>query len=183
VEEGTKIIGLFFGLLAMLFFAFADLLIYFLFGTMYSESILVMRTYSLWLFFLSLQIFFNSLLLAINKLISGTLVLFGFCIMNFILNILLIPKLGAFGAALSSVIAFFITLFGIFYVYDKYNVKVFEKVKLLIAGIILSVLIGILVTEYLAPVVFLIFVILTKQITMDDINKYASIFLKNDTLT
>ena len=104
IRYGTRVIGFAAGLVALVVFALADKLILFFLGADYSNSIAVLQIFSAHTFLLGILTFSAIYFLSINKPHIGVLIGLSSFAFNFIFDLILIPRMGASGAALASII-------------------------------------------------------------------------------
>lgn len=109
-----------FGVLSLIITLFlfftVDFLVPYLFGEEYQESTLVIKIYAISIIF----VFWGSVLskwLIVEKLTKLSIVRHGMGVFaNVLLNIILIPKLGLMGAAIASVISYFMSTIGFLFI-------------------------------------------------------------------
>lgn len=91
---------------ALLFLSFSEIVLRLLFGEQYVAGAVIMQILLIAIIFLGLHTITSTILSGIGKPIISTKILFQGALINFVLNLLLIPKLGMLGAALTSLIAY-----------------------------------------------------------------------------
>lgn len=96
--------------------------------------------------------------IAVHKEREGVYVLFGNCIVNLALNIILIPKYSLYGAAAATVISEIFYFIGYYYIISKsvFSLNIF---KFMIKPIISSVMMGIIIHYFLSINVFLLVIL------------------------
>jgi PST family polysaccharide transporter len=179
IENATRILGVIFGFVSLFLFSFSEQIILILFGKAFGSSVLVMRIFALWIFFVSLQVFVSPFFLSINRpylVIAGGFIFFVF---NFCFDLIFIPKFHAAGAALGAILAVLVQTFYYVYLYKKHDVNLIKDTIYFVIGISISVAVGIFSAYPVSLPVFLIFVILTKQITLKDFDTFKTVFLKH----
>jgi O-antigen/teichoic acid export membrane protein len=168
-EFGSRMLGITCGVLALFLFSFAKEIVVVLFSSVYEQSIIVLRIFSLILFFQGFNILFSPFFTAINKpllpvfasvITTATLILF---------NFLLIPVFKAAGPTISTLIGLLFQTIFLVYLLKRNNIEcVFVFIKLLLC-VSVSIIIGIYISYYLTLPCFLAFVLLTKSFVIADI--------------
>jgi len=175
LEFGSRLLGVIFGFCGIFLFSFSQEIILFLFGSNYSESIMVLRIFSLILYLLGFNILVSPYFQSINKpqipLFAGIISF----VIFFVGDILLIPEFKSIGPAITVLIGLFIQTMFIFYFLSRLNVKYLTNLILLTLCIIVSVFIGFYTVFYISLLIFIIFIILTRLITLEDIKRWQSV--------
>jgi O-antigen/teichoic acid export membrane protein len=175
LEFGSRLLGVIFGFCGIFLFSFSQEIILFLFGSNYNESIMVLRIFSLILYILGFNILVSPYFQSINKpqipLIAGIISFVVF----FVGDIFLIPKFKSIAPAISVLIGLFIQTMFILYFLSRLNVKYLTNFILLTLCIIVSVFVGFYTVFNISLLVFIICVILTRLITLDDIKRWQSV--------
>ena len=131
----------------LIFLFFSETILRLMFGQAYVGGALAMQILLVALLFLGIQVITGTILRAIGQPAINTKILIQGAVINFILNILIIPKLGIVGAAITSLIAYFyIALRCIFKLRQFIQVKIpwFNWLKTVFAGLVMLIVIFIL---------------------------------------
>jgi len=182
MEEGTRLISIFLAIISLLLFSFADILIPFLFTENYGNSILVLRIYSSWIFLSSLQVFGLIFFVSINKPMISTCLGFLFFLLNLCLDIFLIPIYKSSGAALASITSMGILVCCYFYFYIRNKINIIEKTYITVLIYICSVIFELIVNLKVSWIVFIVGIIITKQITTKDKDMFLKILFRNQSI-
>jgi O-antigen/teichoic acid export membrane protein len=132
---------------ALLFLSFSEIVLRLMFGEQYVVGAATMQILLIAIIFLGLHSITSTILSAIGKPIISTKILFQGALINLVLNLLLIPKLGMLGAALTSLIAYvYIAIRCIFKLKHFIQVEIpwINWLKTLFAGMLMLGLIFIL---------------------------------------
>jgi len=125
---------------ALLFLSFSETMLRIMFGERYIAGAATMQILIVAIIFLGLHSITSTILSGIGKPIIGARILLQGALINFVLNIVLIPKLGIIGAALTSLIAYiYISLRCIFKLrhFIKVEVPWVNWLKTLFAGLLM----------------------------------------------
>lgn len=180
IRYGTRIIGFTAGLISLLIFAFADKIILILLGAQYSNSILALQIFSTHTFLLGIFTFSGIYFLSINKPYIGVLLGLSSFVLNFIFDLILIPYMGAAGAALAAIIGLAVSLVVYIAIMRQFGVNL-TFVFAMAAIFSISFFVGFKVYVFLAVPIYLLLGILTKMIRMDDIeNMYGMLMPRRE---
>jgi O-antigen/teichoic acid export membrane protein len=168
----------------MLFFLSTEILNLF-FGKLYIQGSLVLKIFALGAIFFSITQINGTILNGIGKPTKYTKVAFKGMIINLIGNLILIPLIGIIGAAISTLLTYFIMLIFSFFElrrFIKIEIPVFDWIKTLFAGfisistiyflksfIIASLLLEIFVCFLSSMTIFTILLILLKVINTKEV--------------
>jgi PST family polysaccharide transporter len=178
IEFGTKMLGIICGLMSLFLFSFAKEIILFLFGQTYSESIMVLRIFSLTLFILGFFILLSPYFLSINKPLIPIVLGFFTFLLFFAFDLLLIPQLKSTGPAVSMLVGLIIQALSMLYILLRWGVKCLANFILLFFCIAVSVVVGFYLSFYISLPAFVILIWLTRLFTLNDIKTWRKILLK-----
>lgn len=175
LEFGSRMLGIFFGLVSLFLFSFAKDIILILFGKVYLGSINVLRIFSLNLFILGYTILMSPYFVSVNKPIIPVILSFITFILFFIFNLLLIPQFKAVGPTISIFIGSSIQAMIMVFIILKADSGYFRKFVLLYLTVVISVITGYFVHYYLAVPVYIILILVTGLFTFSDIKAWKRI--------
>lgn len=154
INKSRKILKRYFKFILLVFlpmtiglFSFSKEIIFIIAGDQYLKSILIMRILSILVFLIGLNNFFGTQILYSMGKDKETFISILFATMlNLILNIFLIPKYGALGASIGTIIAESMAcMFFIYFVRENYEFLIFQKsdLKIIFSSIIMMIIINI----------------------------------------
>jgi O-antigen/teichoic acid export membrane protein len=154
----------------------------------YLPTIPVLKTFSFIFFFLFLNVPSGLILSSCNKQILNTRNSFLSMIINIVLNIILIPKIGIVGAAIASVISFIclfiINTYGANKIIDIKSKKILSYViRILLASIIMALFtyfsnINLFLNIIISATIYLVMLFIFKVLTKNQIKSWINIFTK-----
>lgn len=163
-----RISGIICGFISIILFSFSRQIILFLFAGVYSDSIAVLRIFSLALYLIVSNTILSTYFYSINKPVIPLISTFITFLLYFAFNLVFIPLLKSAGPALSTVlIQLILTLIftGILFARKVNFLKDFMLVTVCMCVVVLA---GFYVSYYIAIPVFLACVYVTKAIRLDD---------------
>lgn len=180
IRYGTRVIGFTAGIISLLIFALADKIILIFLGAQYSNSILVLQIFSTHTFLLGILTFSAVYFLSINKPHIGVLLGLLSFVLNFIFDLILIPYMGAAGAALAAIIGLAISLVVYIAIMRRFGVNlIFVFALATILGI--SFFVGFKMYVFLSIPLYLLLGIFTKMIRKGDIeNMYRMLMQRRE---
>jgi len=172
---GSKMLGIICGLISLFLFSFAKEIVLLLFGNGYSESIPVLRFFSLVLFIIGFIILFSPYFTSLNKplivVLGGVISITSM----FILNLLLIPCLKSTGPAVSAVLGLIIQALVLLYILLKHKVMGFRNFIVLFFCVTVAVVSGFCLNFYITLLIFILSVLATQLFTLNDIETWQKI--------
>ncbi|OGR84182.1 MAG: hypothetical protein A2902_00030 [Elusimicrobia bacterium RIFCSPLOWO2_01_FULL_64_13] len=176
-EMGTKLAGVLCGVISLLFFTLARPLVVLFYSQAYLGSVAVLQIYGFVLFLVSLQIFSGPYFAAINKPhLSVAMMLLTIALLA-PLDLWLIPRMEAAGAALANVLMLTAQTLVITYLVLRNRINVLRTVLTLMAGMILSVALELWALPYSSLPAFLCFVLASRLVTRDEFAKIKAVLL------
>jgi O-antigen/teichoic acid export membrane protein len=166
----------------------ADKVIFLLYGTEYSNSIIALKILIWTLIPLSINYMMGALLIALHKEVLGVYILFLNALLNILLNIYFIPKYSHIGAAFATVISeiFYFSCYYLILLKEGYG---FNILKFFIKPIISSLLMIIIIKQFitlhvlfLVPIGFIVYLLslfTLKSFNKEDIIVFRKILKKN----
>ena len=167
---GTRMIACVIGLLSIGLFSFAKLIIPVLFSNNYTRSIPVLECFALVPFLTSFLTLPHSYLIAGNKPFFSTFFMFIAFLLTLILDLILIPHLGAVGAALSATLVVFIFNIAYLLYIARQGIYVGEMFTKFMIGLGLSMIANYFV-PYTALGVFALYILKMNLMTSADLQK------------
>lgn len=187
-STGSKYILLLMLPLTIILFLFSEKIINLLYTTNYYPAIITFQILSLTLVFNSVNSMQNSLLIASDRQKINTLSIAGCCILNVVLNFVLIPRYSYNGAAIATMVSVII-LFLLQFVFIMRDLSVLALNKESYGIIISSFLMGLIIYSFIGLNLFILVVLcslsylvllyLTKSISYDDISMLKLVFKKD----
>lgn len=174
-QIGTKIMGILCGVISLLFFSLAKPIIILIYSDSYSASILVLKIYAFVLFLVSLQVLSSPFFASINKPQISVLMMILAIGLLVPLDLWLIPRFQAAGAAMANAIMLTVQTLVITFMVLKNNVNILRTVLLLMAGMLVSMILETIFLPYCALPCFLIFVLGSQLLTRDEFAKMKSV--------
>lgn len=177
----AKMLGVMFGIVALIFFSLSKHIVVFLFGKKFIEAAVVFQYFSLCLPFLGFLIIFSPFYSSKNK--PYVLVIFHFLtivLTSTLMNIFLIPKFRFFAPVISYLISLLIfSIIVCIDCYKRFNLNLVPNLTKLTIFILLSTFLEKITKIPLFSVpTFILICFITKTISIEDISKFESIFIK-----
>lgn len=169
IKYGTRVVGFAGGLISLLVLAFADRIILFFLGAEYVNSIPVLQIFSAQSFLVGILAFSGIYFLSINKPhISAIWLVSSVFALNFIFDLILIPRMGASGAALAQIIAQTITMVIYVALMKKFGISL-TVVAILVVIFGLSFWASFELYPFLGIPIYLALGFITRMVTKKDI--------------
>jgi O-antigen/teichoic acid export membrane protein len=177
---GTRLLGVTFGFIAVVFFAFSKEIVILLFGNKYIPSIDVFRYFSITLFFSGysrmIQIYFAS----INKPWLPLIVNIFSTLVYMLFTYLFVLKIGIFAPVIGHLILLFLFCSILAFILGKKNIVSIKEFFLFVCCILISVISGRMIHYFTAVPVYLLAIFAMKLVKYDDILLYRKILFKKE---
>ena len=181
---------------AIILFAFSRIILSLMFGQAYASGSTAMQVLLIGIIFLSIYSIYQAAMAGIGKPEIPTKVYLQGALLNFLLNLLVIPKLGMIGAAITSLIAYFYI-----FIRSVFNLRRLIKVsmpwlswlKIFISGLVMLGLILIITYKLylniyveailaclIGGLVYLGLIIIFRIISIDEVKNFLKLFLKEN---
>lgn len=175
---GTKLLGLVCGAASLFLFSFGGIIVKLFYGHRFENSIQVLKIYCFVFFLVGLQAMLPPFLMAINKIylqvwtgVFSIVLLLG-------LDFYLIPRWKSCGSALANILMLGVQAAIALWIFSKNGVQVMRTGFLLASGIAIGVSVEILWFPYASLPFFLLFIVVTRLFSRDEVDKINFVIFK-----
>lgn len=162
LEFGSRMLGIIWGTIAILIFAFAKEIVLIFFGQVYKQSIYVLELFSLYLFFAGFLLLFSLYFISVNQPWKPILVYFiSVVVICSLLNVLLIPHLKSIAPAINILVSLTIYSYMICIMASKQGIKCIKTLSMTLGCILASIVVCVKTNCLLSIATYFILIFLT----------------------